>query len=97
AGGHTTIGAADLTAWQTLHERPRNEFYAWVGLANNQHFANVVAGEEELDGGKVTEQGLDMAVIEYALQAEAMPNRGMQRAGWPAPYLAPGLDMLHFQ
>ena len=38
------------------------------GLSGYENFANIVAREKELDGGKIAEQILNMPVIENSLQ-----------------------------
>ena len=68
-----------------------------IFLPDNQYFADVVAGEEELDGSKVAEKRLDMAIVEDALQAKTVSHGGMQRACWTTSNFAAGLDVLHFQ
>ena len=40
-----------------------------ANLPHDQHFADVVARQEEFDGGKVPEKILDMPVVEHSLQA----------------------------
>jgi len=45
-------------------------------LAHDQHFANGIAGQEELDRSEVAEQGFDVAVVEYPLQARRLLLRG---------------------
>ena len=42
-------------------------------LTNDQNFADVIAGEEELERTVVVKQVLDMAVIEHTLQPELRP------------------------
>ena len=41
-----------------------------ISLANDQHFADIVAGEKELDRGEIPEKIFDVAIIKYSLQAE---------------------------
>ena len=48
-------------------------------LANDQHFANIVLAEEELQTRVVVEQVLDVAVIENALQPECGSLMEFQR------------------
>src|ERR1700736_1662493 len=40
------------------------------GLAHDQYFANVIAGQKKFDGCEIAEEILDIAVVEHALQAE---------------------------
>src|SRR5579862_2190271 len=60
-----------------------------VGLADDQDFADVVAGQEELDGSKIAEEIFDVSVIEDTLQAEL--------AGGTSLFSVTAGDMLHFQ
>ena len=50
-------------------------------LTNDEHFPDVISGEEELDAGEVAEEGFDVAVVEDALQVEAVANGGVDCAG----------------
>ena len=54
-------------------------FPSW--LADHQHFTNVIARKKEFDRGEIAEEGLDVAVIEHALQLETFRDGGMDRSG----------------
>src|SRR5579864_9324511 len=71
--------------------------FAIMASADDQHFPDVVAGEEEFDGGEVAEEGFDVAVVEDALQAEAFANGGVNGSRGSASCFAAQDDGLHFQ
>src|SRR3954470_2407689 len=48
-------------------------------LTNHQHFANIIATEEELAGGKVLKQIFDVPVIENPLQLKARDRLQFER------------------
>src|SRR5579862_3741557 len=48
-------------------------------LPRHQHFADVVAAQEELDGRIIAEQVLDVAIVEDALQPDAADAMQLQR------------------
>jgi hypothetical protein len=60
-------------------------------LADDEYFPDIVARQEELDGGEVTKEILNVAIIENALQSEVAPH-----AGAPASCRG-GDDGVHFQ
>src|SRR5579863_10524154 len=66
-------------------------------LADDQHFPDVIAGEEELDGGEIAEESFDVAVVENTLQAEALGDGGMDGAGGSAAGFAASHHALHFK
>ena len=66
-------------------------------LAHHQHFADVVAGEKELDGSEITEKIFDVAVVEHALQLKAIRDGGVHRAGGTAAGFAAQHNFLHLQ
>src|SRR5579863_3326623 len=66
-------------------------------LAHDQNFADVVAAQEELDRTEISEQGLDVTVVEDALQAETLFDGGVKRARRSLAYISPGFDVLHFE
>ena len=55
---------------QKIAEESQSIFCSGVYLAHDQNFSDVVPGKEELDGGKIAEEILDMAIIENSLQRE---------------------------
>jgi hypothetical protein len=58
-------------------------------LADHQHFADVVTGEEEFDGSEIPKQVFDVAVVEYPLQLEAIRDGGVDRSSGPATGFPP--------
>src|ERR1035437_7037719 len=50
-------------------------------LANHQHFANIVASQEELYGCVIAKEIFDVAVIEDALQSELGPALQLEGLG----------------
>src|SRR4051794_22132890 len=54
----------------SLDQDSRGRLSPGYSLADDQDFADVVAGEEEFDVGEIAEEVFDVAVVEYALQAE---------------------------
>ena len=80
-----------------LQSAIKNLQSAIAALAHHQHFPDIVASEEEFDGGKVAEEGFDVAVVENALQAEAFANGGVNGACGSAAGFAAQDDGLHFE
>ena len=68
----TVAMALDRTKTGTLDFAENTSDHEHAGendsLADYQHFANVVAGEKELDGREVAKQILDVTIIEDPLQ-----------------------------
>ena len=62
---------------------------------HDQNFPHIISGQEKFDGGEVAEQGLNVAVIEDALEAESVANCGVNRSSGPAASLAAQHDGLH--
>src|SRR5262250_1496172 len=50
-------------------------------LADDEDFADVVAGEEEFDGAEVAKQSFHVAIIKDALQAETAIDGSMNGSG----------------
>ena len=65
--------------------------------AHDQNFPDVIAGEEEFNRGEVAEERFDMAVVEDALQAEALGDGGVNGARGSAAGFAAKHDALHLQ
>src|ERR1700746_3004848 len=53
-------------------------------LAHNQYFANVIAGQKELDGSEIAEEIFDVPVIKDTLQLETVIDGGVHRSSRPA-------------
>src|SRR5580658_6344974 len=68
-----------------------------ICLAHDQHFTNIVAGKKEFDGSEVAEEGLDVAVIEYALQLEAIRDCGVDSSRGAAPRFPAQHNPLHLE
>src|SRR5713101_6143040 len=66
-------------------------------LSHYQHFADVIAGEEKLDGSEIAEEVFDVPVIEHALQAEAAVDGGVGYAGGAFAHFPAGFNVLHLQ
>src|SRR5262249_1261859 len=66
-------------------------------LSHHEDFADIVAAEEEFDRGEITEEVLDVPVVEDALQAEPPTDRAVDGAGRPAAKLPLRNDWLHVE
>src|ERR1700726_2520818 len=66
-------------------------------LAHDQHFPHVVPREKELDRSKIAEEILDVTVVEYPLQLEAVGDRGMDDAGGSASCFPAEDNALHLE
>lgn len=56
--------------------------------ADHQNFADVIAGEKELDGSEVAEKVFDVPIVEDALEAESAAQRSMNGAAGPTAHFA---------
>ena len=64
-------------------------------LSDDEHFPDVVPGEEEFYGSEIAEESFDVPVIEHALQPEAFAHGGVHRSRGPAARFPPGSHALH--
>src|SRR5580765_6474764 len=66
-------------------------------LPHHKHFPHVVPSQEELDGGEVAEQSLDVSVVEDTLQAKAVDDRRVNGSSRSAAGFAAHHDALHLK
>ena|SRR5438552_6959376 len=83
--------------WQSGHcarGMGTGEFGPRELLANDQHFADVIAGEKEFDGSKVAKKIFYVSIVEDSLQTEIIRPR---TAVGPFFCIATRIDKLHLQ
>ena len=66
-------------------------------LADYEDFPHVVAGQEKLDRGEIAEESFNVAIVEDALQAEALADRSMKGSGRSTTGFTAQHDTLHLE